>query len=602
MNWFHNLKISQKLAIGFGVCLALAICASVVAINRMGVMNTNTQELGECRLANTQNLAKLIADVRQYRAYQTMSIIHKKKAEIQSDVNSEIELTGAIDADLESYSKLAVDPDDKANLDKFKEGWRAYREFDRPINSAAFANNSAEAYKVLAVDANSAWDATRQQIPVMLEWNSKSSKAVLHESSGSYADAVKITITLLVIAIIVGIAMTIFVAGQISASIGTADRLVDQLENVGFPAMTVAIEGMAAGDLTVEIPSRIKNIEANGADEIGSLCIRMNEMIDYFREMASAFRTAQKNLNDMIVQSKSASDTIASSSSQIASGNQDLAHRTSEQAANLEETAASIEEISSLISQSAQRASDASELASQTKELALTGGSVVDAAVEAMRGIEKSSKQIEAIISVIDEIAFQTNLLSLNAAVEAARVGEQGKGFAVVASEVRSLAGRSATAAKEIKNLVLDSVQKVEQGTELVNKSGVELRQIVDAVHKVADMVSEISTSAQEEAVGIEQINKAVVQMDQITQQNAALVEEASAASEAMSQQAEELSESVKQFRLCESGRQSSFSDNEPVRKAPVLSLVETRASRASSALSRRKIANSSIKVQEDEF
>jgi len=246
-------------------------------------------------------------------------------------------------------------------------------------------------------------------------------------------------------------------------------------------------------------------------------------------------------LSEVLERVTASSNSIASSTQELASGNEDLARRTSAQAASLEETASSMEEITSLVQQSVARSKEANTLASNARTVAVTGGDVVQSAVKSMHEIEDGSKKIAEIISVIDDIAFQTNLLALNAAVEAARVGEQGRGFAVVASEVRSLAGRSATAAKEIKQLVQDSVLKVAEGTTLVNKSGEELKQIVASVENVALIVAEITASAQEQETGIQQVNKAVIQIDEITQQNAALVEEAAAASESLSVQAADL-------------------------------------------------------------
>jgi methyl-accepting chemotaxis protein len=254
------------------------------------------------------------------------------------------------------------------------------------------------------------------------------------------------------------------------------------------------------------------------------------------------------DLTEVLTHASIAAENIATSSNQLASGNEDLASRTSEQAASLEETASSIEEITSLVQQSAIRAREANTLAVEAKKVAQTGGDVVGSAVRSMAEIEDSSKKISEIIGVIDDIAFQTNLLALNAAVEAARVGEQGKGFAVVASEVRSLAGRSATAAKEIKNLVQDSVKKVSEGTALVNKSGDELKEIVASVQSLTTIVAEISASSLEQEAGIEQVNKAIMQIDQITQENAALVEESATASGNLSLQAEDLKSLTSKF------------------------------------------------------
>jgi methyl-accepting chemotaxis protein len=252
----------------------------------------------------------------------------------------------------------------------------------------------------------------------------------------------------------------------------------------------------------------------------------------------------------LVEEIKTVSTEVHGGAEEISQGNMHLSQRTEEQASSLEETASAMEEMTSAVKQSADNASQANQLAAAARQRAEKGGSVVSAAVTAMGEINSSSKKIADIIGVIDEIAFQTNLLALNAAVEAARAGEQGRGFAVVASEVRNLAGRSATAAKEIKTLIKDSVSKVEEGTKLVDESGKALGEIGTAVAKVTDVIAEIAASSQEQASGIEQVNKAVVQMDESTQQNAALVEEAAAASESIVEKAKQLSNVVAHYRV----------------------------------------------------
>ncbi|WEN14581.1 methyl-accepting chemotaxis protein [Rhodanobacter sp. AS-Z3] len=255
-------------------------------------------------------------------------------------------------------------------------------------------------------------------------------------------------------------------------------------------------------------------------------------------------------LISIVAEVQEGSDAVSTAARQIAKGNDDLSQRTQEQASSLEETAASMEEMTSTVKQNAENASFASQLASGAREQAERGGKVAAQAVAAMGEINASSRKIADIVGLIDEIAFQTNLLSLNAAVEAARAGEQGRGFAVVASEVRNLSQRSASAAKEIKGLINESVEKVQAGSELVDQSGTALADIVDSVKKVTDIVAEIAAASQEQSTGIDQVNRAVMQMDEVTQQNAALVEEASAAARAMQDQAGELQRQMTFFRL----------------------------------------------------
>ncbi|KLD62231.1 methyl-accepting chemotaxis protein [Dyella japonica] len=275
---------------------------------------------------------------------------------------------------------------------------------------------------------------------------------------------------------------------------------------------------------------------------------------DELGELLDALRTMDERLSSIVGEVRHGAGSVSSAAQQIARGNDDLSQRTQEQASSLEETASSMEEMTSTVKQNAENASHANQLASATRRQAEHGGEVAAQASSAMREINDSSRKISDIVSLIDEIAFQTNLLALNAAVEAARAGEQGRGFAVVATEVRNLAQRSAGAAKEIKGLINDSAEKVRVGSSLVDQSGKALADIVDSVKKVTDIVAEIAAASQEQSAGIDQVNHAVLQMDEMTQQNAALVEEAAAAARAMQEQAGELARQVGFFQLGEGG------------------------------------------------
>ena len=295
-------------------------------------------------------------------------------------------------------------------------------------------------------------------------------------------------------------------------------------------------DAVAEGDLT-------KRIEVKSRDETGRML------------------QALKNMNDSLVRIvtdvRSNTDSITTASQEIAQGNADLSERTESQASSLEETASSMEELTSTVHQNAENAKQANQLAANASDIAVKGGKVVGDVVHTMASISDSSKKIVDIISVIDSIAFQTNILALNAAVEAARAGEQGRGFAVVAGEVRNLAQRSAAAAKEIKELINDSVNKVDVGSKQVDQAGETMNEIVLAVKRVTDIMAEIAAASNEQSAGIEQVNQAISQMDEVTQQNAALVEEAAAAAEAMQEQAGVLMEAVSVFKL-EGGRAAS--------------------------------------------
>jgi methyl-accepting chemotaxis protein len=312
---------------------------------------------------------------------------------------------------------------------------------------------------------------------------------------------------------------------QLNSMMQVADGNLGQLSQL--------LQSIAAGDLTARMDGQFNGVFARMRDDANTTVAQLTQIVGQIQASASSITLA---------------------AGEIASGNSDLSRRTEQQAANLEETAASMEELTSTVRQNAEHARQANQLAIGAHGVASQGGEVVGQVVSTMSAIEASSKKIAEIISVIDGIAFQTNILALNAAVEAARAGEQGRGFAVVASEVRTLAQRSAAAAKEIKGLIDDSVGKVAEGSSLVHQAGSTMGEIVASVQRVTDIMAEISAASQEQSAGIEQVNQTVVQMDETTQQNAALVEEATAAARAMEEQAVQLGEAVARFRLASQG------------------------------------------------
>ncbi len=289
------------------------------------------------------------------------------------------------------------------------------------------------------------------------------------------------------------------------------------------------VEALARGDLTEKMSGEYQGTFGQLKDDSNVTVDKLTEIVRQLRDATESINTAAK---------------------EIASGNADLSQRTEEQASSLEETASSMEELTSTVKQNAENAKQANQLAIGASDVAVKGGAVVSQVVTTMSSINESSKKIVDIISVIDGIAFQTNILALNAAVEAARAGEQGRGFAVVATEVRNLAQRSAAAAKEIKTLIGDSVEKVGTGTKLVDEAGKTMEEIVNSVKRVTDIMSEITAASQEQSAGIEQVNQAITQMDEVTQQNAALVEEAAAAAESLEEQAQNLAGAVAVFKL----------------------------------------------------
>ncbi len=389
------------------------------------------------------------------------------------------------------------------------------------VQELVAAGKSAEALEVAKTDT----DVKFSRLAVGLVEMGKLQKQLLRKgvekSDADYAELRSLSLALIAAALLIGA----FIAWAVTRSISKP-----------LAEATFAANAVAEGNLTTSIVPA-------GRDEIG--------------EMVESMAKMQTRLVEIVGGIRSSSDAIGTGSRQIAAGNLDLSSRTEEQASSLEETASAMEQLTATVKQNAENARQANQLAAGASQVAEKGGKVVGNVVTTMEQITDASKKIADIIGVIDGIAFQTNILALNAAVEAARAGEQGRGFAVVASEVRSLAQKSAAAAKEIKGLIDDSVQKVDTGAKLVDEAGTTMQDIVTQVRRVTDIMTEITAASQEQSSGIEQVSQAIVQMDQVTQQNAALVEESAAAAESMRVQAEGLSQAVAVFTLDRISRDS---------------------------------------------
>ena len=391
---------------------------------------------------------------------------------------------------------------------------------EKLINEAVEFGKRREAYEL-------AQFLKEQYLPVQKSWQvelkalaaleDKLNREAADSSAAAYARARLLMLLISAIGVVTAILAAIWITRQILRKLG------------GEPDYAVQIAGqIAEGDLAVVIDTRAGDNDS----------------------LLAAMRVMRDKLAAIVTEVRRGSETITTASTEIARGNLDLSGRTEQQAGALEETASSMEQLNSTVKQNAENAHQANDLALAASDVAVQGGSIVSQVVETMQSINASSQKVADIVSVIDGIAFQTNILALNAAVEAARAGEQGRGFAVVASEVRSLAQRATTAAKEIKTLIGTSVEKVEAGSQLVRNAGATIEELVVSVRSVTQIMSEISAASGEQEAGIEQGNQAIAQMDTVTQQNAALVEEAAAATEALKEQARRLAESVSVFRL----------------------------------------------------
>jgi methyl-accepting chemotaxis protein len=509
-----NLTIRQKLTafslMGLAFMLAVGV-SGLVSTQRMarasGDMATNTTALKAQMLADMMHDALRGDAMRGLLAGQQKDEAQFKSIRADLDEHSKL-FTSAI----EELAGLPIDAEIKASAHDLKPSLTAYLRQAHDVINVGLTNPEGAARMLPAFQASfKALEGKMEQLNAALEARAQSVDA----DSASAASMARI--------VILGVAV---LASIISISIGyvLVRSIVRPIAEATHIATTVA-----AGDLT-------SRIDSHGHDEIGQLFAALKAMNDKLADIVGAVRLS--------------GDNIATGSSQIASGNADLSHRTEQQASSLQQTASSMEELTSTVKHNTESAQQATQLASSASQVAARGGAVVNQVVGTMNEISMSSRKIADIIGVIDGIAFQTNILALNAAVEAARAGEQGRGFAVVASEVRSLAGRSADAAKEIKSLINDSVEKVETGSRLVDEAGQTMDDIVGQVRRVSDLIGEISAATLEQNSGIGQVSSAVNDLDQVTQQNAALVEESAAAAESLKQQAHRLVEAVSVFKL----------------------------------------------------
>jgi len=525
---FRNLLIKWKLATLVAIMTLALVILGTVGYRGIGTVGGSVKEIGMVRLPSIQGLLTMSEAQTAISLATLRTAIWENNYTAQPQFANVLKLRDKAWANADKGRKIyepLPQTDEEAVLWKqFVAEWDAWKAADSRLTStiSALASNSDEAkQKALFVQfyeqyaaADPLFSKAEATLNKIRQLNEDVSKASVNDG----LSAVTLAETAMVWTAIIAVAIAIGCAWYITLAI------TRPIESAVQVAQTVA-----AGDLT-------SNITVDTKEETGQLLLALKGMND--------------NLVKVVAQVRNGTDTIANASSEIASGNMDLSARTEEQASSLEETASSMEELTSTVRQNADNAQQANQLARTASGVAEKGGEVVSRVVQTMESINASSSKIVDIIGVIDGIAFQTNILALNAAVEAARAGEQGRGFAVVASEVRNLAQRSAAAAKEIKQLIGDSVEKVGAGSKLVEEAGSTMGEIVSSVQRVTDIIQEISLATQEQSTGIDQINDAVGQMDTVTQQNAALVEEAAAASASLQEQAQSLAAVVSVFKL----------------------------------------------------
>jgi methyl-accepting chemotaxis protein len=516
----RNLKITQRLAIGFGALLLLICATFVVAIVQANRLAEAAEYYSENLVPSYQSEYRVDTMLRELRGSEFQHVLASTPAQMATIESRIGQIRGEIAGELDKYEKgLISDDQDKRLLVATREAIKRFdAEWDKvlPVSrqTADDPSKTADANNMMLGSAADAYNAAVTAIKAWWDYN-----VSLSEAQTKSANATRNTAFL---------SLGVMVVGSLLLGVGAAIVISRSVVKPVQRAVEVA-STVARGDLT-------SNILVEGRDETAQLM--------------EALATMNTNLFDIVGQVRSSSNSIATGSAEIATGNADLSQRTEEQASNLQETAASMEELSSTVKANADTANRATELASSASEAAEKGGALVDGVVQTMHGIAEASKRISDITGVIDGIAFQTNILALNAAVEAARAGEQGRGFAVVAGEVRTLAQRSAEAAKEIKVLLGANVEKVRVGSAQVDAAGASMRDIVEQVQAVNELIRSIAHASSEQTTGIGQVGDAISQLDQVTQQNAALVEESAAAAESLRIQAAKLTEVVGVFKL----------------------------------------------------
>jgi len=521
MNMVSSLKIGVRLALGFALVLALAVVITAVSVMQLSTLAQATKDMMQEPLAKERYIADWNRNI-NVAVIRTTAVAKSTDASLLPFFAANAtEITKSTSELLKKIEPLVATPEEKALFSKISEVRKAYLTSRDQVTKLKADGQVEEANSLLGKDYLPAADGYLKLVGEFLAMQRKNLDTRAIEIADIEQTSRNLLIALTASALALGAVcawlLTVGITRPLKNSVAIATRV-------------------AEGDLSADI-------QVVGQDETAQLL--------------QALSTMKNQLASIVSHVRQGAQGVSVASAEIAQGNNNLSERTEQQASALEETAASMEELSATVRQNADNARQANQLAQSASTVAIQGGEVVNQVVATMKGINDSSHKIADIIGVIDGIAFQTNILALNAAVEAARAGEQGRGFAVVASEVRSLAGRSADAAKEIKSLITDSVHRVEQGSTLVDQAGVTMAEVVSSIRRVNDIMGEISAASTEQSQGVAQVSEAVTQMDQATQQNAALVEEMAAAASSLKSQAQDLVEVVSVFKLSANAQMS---------------------------------------------